>query len=100
MKNIKIGTSSNGLACIEYTRHYNVKQPKDNVLVPRADDMTLTPEQLESYKNLGYIFLYCGNSKIEPKYEGSEGMKDYYSFKSVEERTQFLREVYDYKGGK
>ena len=92
MKNIKLCTATNGLACIEYTRQYDVKQNHIN-LVPRADDMTLTPDQLESYKNLGYIFLYCGNSKIEPKYQGSDGRKDYYSFKSVEERTQFLKGV-------
>ena len=83
MKNIKLCTSSNGLACIEYNREAVI---------------SWTTPDIKELKDLGYISLYCGNSEIEPKYQGSEGMKDYYSFKSVDERTQFLKEVYNYKG--
>jgi len=67
MKNIKMLTSTSGVACIEYTR-------------PTTD-----------FNIFGNVVLPCGTSNIKPVYRGSKNNKDYYSFNNVQERAEFLK---------
>ena len=71
MKNIKLCTSTDGVACIEWTRPTTDFDCFNNVVLP--------------------IGMNNNRSNIYPKYIGTRNNKDYYSFNSIKDRSAFLR---------